>query len=133
MIVNGKFTVNPQLEWTGGGFASTSEDLSRWARIVYEGRVFGEELLKQAVNGVPARLGRGARYGLGVIVLDTPLGPSYGHSGFFPGYLTEVRYYPDKRFAIALQFNTSVSASIGRNSGAILQDLASLVAATLAQ
>jgi D-alanyl-D-alanine carboxypeptidase len=133
MIVNGKFTVNPQLEWTGGGFASTSEDLSRWARIVYEGRVFGEELLKQAVNGVPARLGRGARYGLGVIVLDTPLGPSYGHSGFFPGYLTEVRYYPDKRFAIALQFNTSVSASIGRNSGAVLQDLASLVAATLAQ
>jgi D-alanyl-D-alanine carboxypeptidase len=134
MIVNGKFTVNPQLEWTGGGFASTSEDLSRWAKIVYEGRVFGEELLRQAVDGLPARgLGQGTRYGLGVIVRDTPLGVSYGHSGFFPGYLTEVRYYPAQRFAIALQFNTSVAGAIGRNTGAVLQDLAAIVAATLAQ
>jgi D-alanyl-D-alanine carboxypeptidase len=134
IIVNGKFTVNPQLEWTGGGFASTSEDLSRWAKIVYEGRVFGEELLRQAVAGLPApRLGQGARYGLGVIVRDTPLGVSYGHSGFFPGYLTEVRYYPTQRFAIALQFNTSVTGATGRNTGAVLQDLAAIVAATLAQ
>ena len=134
MIVNGKFSVNPQLEWTGGGFASTSEDLSRWAEIVYEGRVFGAELLQQAVNGLPARgLGQGARYGLGVIVRDTPLGVSYGHSGFFPGYLTEVRYYPAQRFAIALQFNTSVGSAIGRNPGAILQDLAGIVASGIAQ
>ncbi len=133
MIVNGKFSVNPQLEWTGGGFASTAEDLACWAKIVYEGRVFGAELLKQAVDGVPARLGQGARYGLGVIVRDTPLGISYGHSGFFPGYLTEMRYYPTQKFAIALQFNTSVGSAIGRNPGVVLQELAGIVANALAQ
>jgi D-alanyl-D-alanine carboxypeptidase len=66
-----------------------------------------------------------------VIVRDTPLGVSWGHSGFFPGYLTEMRYYPQHRFAIALQFNTSVGRAIGRNPGMVLQDLAAIVAASL--
>ena len=134
MIADGKFTVNPQLEWAGGGFASTAEDLARWATITFSGRAFGEALLREAVQGVEARgLGRGARYGLGVIVLETPLGPSYGHSGFFPGYLTEVRYYAQHRFALAVQFNTSVGRDIGRNPGAFLQELAGIVAGELAR
>ncbi len=125
MIADGKFTVNPQLEWAGGGFASTAEDLARWAAITFSGRAFGADLLQKAVQGVDARaLGTGARYGLGVIVRETPLGISFGHSGFFPGYLTEVRYYPQQRFAIALQFNTSVGRAIGRNPGTVLQSLA---------
>ena len=129
MISNGKFTVNPQLEWTGGGFASTSEDLARWAKLVYEGRIFGNDLLAQAVNGIEANaLGRGVKYGLGVIVRETPLGISYGHSGFFPGYLTEMRYYPQHKIAVAVQFNTSVGRAIGRNPGAVLQDIAAIVA-----
>jgi D-alanyl-D-alanine carboxypeptidase len=132
MIRNGKFTVNPQLEWAGGGFASTAEDLARWAKLVSEGQVFGDTLLSAAVRGVDARgLGQGAQYGLGVIIRQTPLGISYGHSGFFPGYLTEMRYYPQYRFAVALQFNTSVGRSIGRNPGMVLQELAALVADAL--
>jgi D-alanyl-D-alanine carboxypeptidase len=129
MIVDGRFTINPQLEWGGGGFASTAEDLARWASITFSGRAFGPALLQQAVQGAEARgLGQGARYGLGIIVRDTPLGISYGHSGFFPGYLTEVRYYPQFGFAIAVQFNTSVGRAIGRNPGVILQELAGIVA-----
>jgi D-alanyl-D-alanine carboxypeptidase len=81
------------------------------------------------VTGVEARgLGTGVRYGLGVIIRDSPLGASWGHSGFFPGYLTEMRYYPSGRFAVALQFNTSVGRSIGRNAGVVLQELAAIVA-----
>lgn len=134
MIRDGRFTVNPQLEWAGGGFASTTEDLARWARLLYEGHVFGDTLLRAAVQGVEARgLGQGAQYGLGVIIRQTPLGISYGHSGFFPGYLTEMRYYPQHRFGIALQFNTSVGRSIGRNPGMVLQELATLVADALRQ
>ncbi|MGH7467593.1 MAG: serine hydrolase domain-containing protein [Longimicrobiales bacterium] len=134
MIVDGKFTVNPQLEWAGGGFASTAEDLARWAAVAFSGKAFGPDLLQQAVQAVEARgLGTGVRYGLGVIVRETPIGVSYGHSGFFPGYLTEVRYYPQLGFAIALQFNTSVGRAIGRNPGVILQELAGIVASDLAQ
>ena len=129
MMENGAFRVNPQLEWAGGGMASTSEDLARWARLNWEANAYSRDLLQQAVEGMNApALGTGVKYGLGVILRQTPLGEALGHSGFFPGYLTEVRYYPQHRFAVAIQFNTSVGRSIGRNPGAVLQELAALVA-----
>ena len=113
MVANGQFAINPQFEWTGGGIASTSEDLALWAKALYEGHAFDQSLMPQALDGVPARLGRDVRYGLGVMVRPTPLGVTYGHSGFFPGYLTEVMYFPETRTAIAVQVNTSVQRSVG--------------------
>lgn len=114
MIENGKFVVNPQLEWTGGGWASTSQDLARWAKIMYEGKAYSSDLLPQVLDGVAApMLGRDAKYGLGVIIRKTAAGTSYGHSGFFPGYLTDMMYFPEHRFAIAIQVNTSVGRDLG--------------------
>jgi len=37
----------------------------------------------------------------------------YGHSGFSPGYLTEMMYFPDKKIALAVQINTSVEGVTG--------------------
>ncbi|MFC1543693.1 serine hydrolase domain-containing protein [Gemmatimonadota bacterium] len=128
MLHGGIFAINPQFEWAGGGFATTAGDLARWAADIYEGRAYDPTLLEQALNGVPARqLGRGARYGLGVIIWDTPVGPAWGHSGFFPGYLTEMRYYPEHRFAVAFQANTSVGRALGRSTGAIVDEFARIV------
>jgi D-alanyl-D-alanine carboxypeptidase len=124
MIANGKFAINPQFEWTGGGMAATSEDLARWAKSLYEGNAFPPSLLPQMFEGVPARLGPEAKYGLGVIIRPTPLGISYGHSGFFPGYLTEMAYFPDHRLAVAVQVNTSVPRALGKPLGRILIELA---------
>jgi D-alanyl-D-alanine carboxypeptidase len=132
MLVDGRFVINPQFEWAGGGFASTAEDLARWGKLVYEGRGFDAALLPAALDGVEARgLGQGARYGLGVIIRQTPLGVTYGHSGFFPGYLTEMRYYADHGFAIALQVNTSAGRPFPRGAGAALHELAAVVAEAL--
>lgn len=133
MLVDGRFIVNPQFEWAGGGFASTAEDLARWAKLLFEGKAYDPALLAAATAGVPARgLGQGARYGLGAIIWPTPLGPAHGHSGFFPGYLTEMRYYPEHGFAVALQVNTSAGRPFGRPPGGVLQDLAQIVADQLA-
>jgi D-alanyl-D-alanine carboxypeptidase len=111
MVTNGEFAINPQFEWTGGGIASTSEDLARWAKALYEGRAFDPSLIPQMLDAVPSRLGPTTRYGLGVMVRTTPLGTTYGHSGFFPGYLTEVMYFPETKTAIAVQVNTSTVRS----------------------
>jgi D-alanyl-D-alanine carboxypeptidase len=114
MISDGRFALNPQFEWTGGGFITSSYDLARWARELFTGRVYGPQTLARAVEGVSAPgLGRGSRYGLGVILWTTRLGPAWGHSGYFPGYLTEVRWYPDLGVAVAVQVNTSAARSPG--------------------
>ena len=131
MIVGGRFVINPQFEWTGGGMASTTEDLARWGKFLYEGRAFGRALLPEMFDGVAARLGPEAKYGLGVIIRPTPQGISYGHSGFFPGYLTEMAYFPDSKIAIAVQVNTSVPRAVGKPLFRVLLDLADIIAQDL--
>jgi D-alanyl-D-alanine carboxypeptidase len=128
MIENGRFIVNPQLEWTGGGWATTAEDLSRWAKLMYEGRSIPSQLLPQMLDGVSApMLGKETKYGLGVIIRPTRLGITYGHSGFFPGYMTDMMYFPEQKFAIAVQVNTSVPQTLGKPLGRELVELAEVV------
>jgi D-alanyl-D-alanine carboxypeptidase len=128
VLIDGVFAINPQFEWTGGGIASTAEDLARWAKTLYEGRAFDASMLPIMLDGVPARLGPNTRYGLGVIIRDTPLGVSWGHSGFFPGYLTEMAYFPDHRIAVAVQVNTSDFGALRMSPGRILMELAQVAA-----
>jgi D-alanyl-D-alanine carboxypeptidase len=133
MLEDGKMIMNPQMEWAGGGYAASADDLSRWAWLLYgeDGKVLSDKMKKQLLTTVPApALGPGVGYGLGVIVAPTDLGVSYGHSGFFPGYLTEVRYYPEGDFAVSILFNTSVQRSLGRSASTLLQEFARTVAST---
>lgn len=121
MIKDGKFAINPQFEWTGDGMVSNSEELARWAKAIYEGKAFDASLLPQVLGGVAApALGREAKYGLGVIIRLTRAGLTYGHSGYFPGYLTEVMYFPEHKIAVAVQVNTSVSRNLGKPLGRVL-------------
>jgi D-alanyl-D-alanine carboxypeptidase len=106
-LVNGKFAVNPKFEWTGGGIASTADDLSRWAWLLYQGRAFDPTMLPVMLTGVPSRLGPNVQYGLGVMMQPSPHGDMVGHSGFFPGYATEVRFYPAHKIAVAIQANVT--------------------------
>jgi D-alanyl-D-alanine carboxypeptidase len=103
----GRLRINPQFEWTGGGVAGTTTDLARWGKLLYEGRAFDPALLPRLVDGVPARLGRDVRYGLGVMLRPTALGVTWGHGGFFPGYATELLYFPDLKIAAAIHTNVT--------------------------
>ena len=128
MIKEGRFTVNPQFEWTGGGLAVTALDLARWGKVLYEGRAFDAALMPALLDGVPARLGPEARYGLGVIIRPSPLGITYGHSGFMPGYQTELVYFPDLKTTIAVQVNSSAPKSTGKSLRAFTLDFAGIIA-----
>lgn len=124
MVKDGQFIINTQFEWCGGGMASTAVDLARWGKALYGGTVLTPPLREEMVRGVPSRLGRDVKYGLGAMIRPTSLGPAWGHSGFFPGYLTELLYFPDHGFAIALQTNTSVPSTLGKPLVRQLIDLA---------
>lgn len=124
MIVNGKFVINPQFEWTGGGYASTAHDLARWAKMYYEGKAFSPDLLPQVIDGVAApMLGRETKYGLAAIIRQTTAGTAYGHSGFFPGYMTDMMYFPEHKIGIAVQVNTSVGRSLGKPLSRVLVEM----------
>jgi D-alanyl-D-alanine carboxypeptidase len=127
VLENGRFIINPQFEWTGGGWVSNAEDLARWAKMMYEGRAFSADLLLQMLDGVPARLGRDAKYRLGVIIRPTPVGLTYGHSGFFPGYMTDVMYFPEHKIAVAAQVNSSVPQNLGKPLGRVLVEAAETI------
>ncbi|MQA91503.1 MAG: serine hydrolase [Gemmatimonas sp.] len=109
MIRDGRMLFNPQTEWTAGGMIATSEELARWMKLLFEGRAFDRALLPTMLDGVPASgvPWPNTRYGLGVFLRPTPLGMSYGHSGYFPGYRADAMYFPDHRIAVAVQLNTS--------------------------
>jgi D-alanyl-D-alanine carboxypeptidase len=130
MLVGDSMVINPQFEWAGGGWAASAADLARWGKAWYEGRAFDRSVLDEALRGVPApMLGPEARYGLGVILRPTPLGASYGHSGFMPGYLTEMRYWPDHGIAVTYLVNTTAPRTLGRAPGTVVNELAAIIAA----
>ena len=131
-VTGGKLMMNPQVEWAGGGLATTPQDLARWAKLLFEGRAFRKkETLEAMLDGVDTTAGRGGangpRYGLGVQILASAWGPSFGHGGWFPGYRTEVAYFPDKKVAIAIQFNTDITASLEKGVSTYLADMARIV------
>lgn len=103
---NGKSRYNLQFEWAGGGLVITTRDLAVLGKKIYEGKMFNSTLLEEYFKGVDA--GRqGGEWGLGVHIERTPEGTVYGHSGFMPGYVTNMRYYKKDKFSICYQINTS--------------------------
>jgi D-alanyl-D-alanine carboxypeptidase len=126
VIVDGKFIINPQMEWTGGGFASTAEDLAKWAKHLYEGAVLKKGTLDQMLTGVDAKEGRGSgagnKYGLAVQIRSSEWGLSYGHGGWFPGYLSEMEYFPQQRIAVAVQFNTDAGRTMKQGPRTYIAD-----------
>ena len=121
--------INPQWEWAGGGFTSTAEDLARWAKNLYAGTVLQKSSLEEMLNGVS--VGEGQNYGLGVEIIHSKWGTSYGHDGEFPGYLSVMRYYPKYGLAVAAQINADgtnetqgfIDSAADDFAGIIIQEL----------
>ena len=121
----GVFVINPQFEWAGGGFATSARQLARWGHALYTAQAISPKMRDLMIaEALPARLGPETRYGLGVIVRPTtPVGRTWGHSGFFPGYLTELVHLPDRGITLAVQINTSSPARGGRSALRFLYDV----------
>lgn len=107
VVVDGLYAFNPQLEWTGGGLASTTANLAQWARIYYTGKLFSDEWLQKIItpNSQAKNLDPIMSYGMGSFIYKTNHGPAYAHTGFVPGFNSIFAYYPNLDLAVALQVN----------------------------
>ncbi len=132
-LADGVFFYNPQFEWCGGGYASSAGDLARWAHLLYSGRAMEGDYLSSMLDAVPAKLGPNKRYGLGVMVSSTDLGPALGHDGVMTGYGATVSYFPDHRIAAALQMNTDDVRVMGVPLDRVTLELARIVVDELAR
>jgi D-alanyl-D-alanine carboxypeptidase len=107
LVVEGKYAFNPQMEWTGGGMASTTSDLAKWADIYFTNKLFSEESLSKIItpneNGI--EIDKNLSYGMGSFIYHTKLGNAYGHTGFVPGFVSIIAYYPEHKMAVAMQIN----------------------------
>jgi D-alanyl-D-alanine carboxypeptidase len=120
---DGALVLNPQFEWAGGGYVSTSADLARWMAAFCEGRAFPRRLWQDVIAGIDApSIGPGSRYGLGLVAQPTRAGIAYGHGGYFPGYVSWVRYYPDAAATVAIQVNSSDDDAFSRGLRDALDD-----------
>jgi D-alanyl-D-alanine carboxypeptidase len=111
VLNDNRYAFNPQMEWTGGGLASTVSDMTIWACQLYGGSVLKPETLKLMLTPAQYKttLFEDAKYGLGTFIAETDGITWYGHTGFSPGYITYVQYLPDFNIALALQVNDDSS------------------------
>ena len=112
VLTSAGYAFNPQLEWTGGGLASTTEDLVKWCHEYYTGSSMSEEHKKMMTTVEPT--GKECfgihSYGMGSFVYQTDIGQAFGHSGFMPGYNSIMVYYPKFETSIAVQANCDYAA-----------------------
>jgi D-alanyl-D-alanine carboxypeptidase len=109
---------NPSWAWTAGAMVSTLDDVADFHRALFTGRLLGPEQQRELETTVP-----GPDYGLGVVRLDTPCGPAWGHDGGVPSAYSISLTSPDgSRQAVLLatreantwteQIGTDVSTAV---------------------
>ncbi|MFD2822361.1 serine hydrolase domain-containing protein [Lacinutrix iliipiscaria] len=122
----GSYFFNPQLEWTGGGMASSTPNLAKWAKLYYSGTPFSKKTLATITtenhNGHHV-IGTDS-YGIGTFIYETKHGKAFGHSGFMPGFNSLFIYYPELEIAAAIQINCDYAASV-INMNELMDDLIS--------
>ncbi|MFO1054479.1 MAG: serine hydrolase domain-containing protein [Planctomycetota bacterium] len=110
-----RYFVNPQFENRGGGICSSTRDLARFCREIFAGEHVSAKARALMCDGVATESRVCERYGLGLELDNTKFGPRLGHSGFMPGYLSRMSWYPDLELAVAIQFDTDDLRGIGRS------------------
>lgn len=103
---------SPKLEYTGGGLALTPRALARFYWMLANGMILPpasfETMMTSSLPlpGAP-QPGVTQAYGLGMFVTKRPeLGRYISHSGYYPGYSSNVAMLLDHNIAVAVQQNS---------------------------
>lgn len=107
----GRLQFDPSSEWCGGGIVTNASDLARWARI------YGRDAQRTKDAVAADALGKGTKYGLGVMLRNTRLGPTRGHDGVFIGYSATMMWFEQHDIAVAILANVD-------DAGRAMPDLA---------
>lgn len=102
-LVNAGF-VNMTIPGGAGGLYSTTEDLFRWERGLFEGKVLSAASLQKMTTPFQDD------YAFGVIVRTAQGRKQIWHNGSIEGFNASMAYYPDSKIVVAVLANVNGTA-----------------------
>ncbi|MFP6583190.1 MAG: serine hydrolase domain-containing protein [Candidatus Hydrogenedentota bacterium] len=109
--------------WVSSALISNPHDLVRWAKGLYQEDLFDRPYLEDLLASGYRGSDRNSEYGLGVYIYETTAGEAYGHTGSYPGFETNLIYFPRHEIAVCIQVNSSYDNDIR----AYVQELAQVI------
>lgn len=101
--INAQF-IHMSIPHAAGAMYSTTEDLLRWERALFGGKVLKPASLRKMITPYKDN------YALGLIVRSSNGRPSIGHGGGIEGFNTTLRYFPDDQLTIVVLANLNGGA-----------------------
>ena len=95
--------------YSAGGLMSTVEDLYRWQRALFGGRVVSAEAVKRMTTPYVLNDGDTTTYGYGLSLRQVRGRRAIGHGGGIFGYLTDELYVPEADLFVAVFSNSAGS------------------------
>ena len=128
---NGRLRNDPSLEYTGGGLAVTPRSLAEFYWRLARGEIVSAHSFAEMVGSTVAQATNNPAietgYGLGFYVTRRDgFGTYVSHSGYYPGYTSNVACFLDYGFAVAIQQNSDHGPDL-------FQRVRDIAAATIAE
>lgn len=115
----------PGVSFGSGDIMASPKDLYKWTIALHGGKILAPESLQKMTEKY-AECGDGTSYGYGLMILESPGGTLYLHSGAFPRFFSYVIYSPQKQLFLSIMSNYSseTTFSVTKDiSAKILQEL----------
>lgn len=96
--------ISPSWYWAAGNIVSTADDVTRFYRALFGGRILAPQLLREMVTTAPDQ--RGHQWGLGLDTDRLSCGTYWGHDGAAPGYDTVAYSSRDGRHQAVVYVNS---------------------------
>jgi D-alanyl-D-alanine carboxypeptidase len=131
----GKDTSLFSLGWAqaAGGIISTPEDLTKWVRALFEGKVLQPKQLSELKSLVAIPSGESIQetspanpqgFALGLFQIDDPyMGRFWGYQGSTIGYRAAYAYFPSTGLIICVFTNSQATAEVSTVNTVLFQTL----------
>lgn len=115
----------PGVSFGSGDIMASPKDLYKWTVALHSGKVLGDEML-QKMTSKHTDCGDGTSYGYGLMMVDSPYGTIYMHTGATPRFFSYVVYSPQKELFLSVMSNyasESIFSVTGDVGAKILQEI----------
>ncbi len=91
-----------------GGIIATASDLVSWNQCLYQSGTIADNITLLTTPTATRQHRWGSLgYGAGLQITTTPAGLEYSHSGYVPGYISTMAYYPDHNVSLVILENVA--------------------------